>query len=250
MKSNNEIEEALNNIFGSDFVEFDVDIKEEAKNYMDTDNMNSAPEENEITGIFDVHQSNSDIEVKQDDNFDNKVTNNKKITNTIKENKENIIYYLVGLVIITIIIYVLVNFVFGITKTVTCAYSAEDEGYNFSDEYKITHKKNKISYIESAYTYNALNDEFKEQLQYIREDKLPVIVNSNGMPGFTYVYESNDDFIKVNGYLDFTLFEFEKIDKMDQELMPISYFKIDSKITYKTLKEELESEGYVCTLSK
>lgn len=248
MEKNNEIEEALNNIFGSDFVE--VDIKDDAKDYVDNDNMYSAPKEDKVEDIFNTYQNNNDIEAKEDNDLGNKVINGKRITNKIKENKENIIYYLIGLAIITVIIYVLVNFVFGITKTVTCTYRAEDEGYDFSDEYKITYKKNKISYVESVYTYNALNDEFKGQLQYIREDKLPVIVNSNGMPGFTYIYESNDDFIKVNGYLDFTLFEFDKIDKMDQELMPISYFKIDSKTTYKTLKEDLESEGYVCTLSK
>ena len=70
------------------------------------------------------------------------------------------------------------------------------------------------------------------------------------MDGFTYVYEVSDDSFKVNGYLDFSLFNFNEIDKINQDLMPISYFKFDSKTTYKSLISNFEKEGYECIPSK
>lgn len=70
------------------------------------------------------------------------------------------------------------------------------------------------------------------------------------MPGFTYLYENSDDYFKVNGYLDFELFDYEQIDGLNQESTPISYFKIDSNLTFEKLKSNLEENGYQCTSSK
>lgn len=237
----NEIEDALNDIFGSDFINIDVDKDEDKESVVSE----IVPDVLKEPGL--IKKADSKL-MEEKTKSKKKGTESKKIINKINENRKNIIYYLIGLVIITIVIYVLVNFVFGVTKTITCKLDAEDVGYHFTDLYKITYKKNKISYVESVYTYTALNDEYKGQIEYIKDDKVPVIVNSNGMPGFTYVYEASDDYIKVNGYLDFNLFEYDKIDKLDQNLMPISYFKINSKLTYKALKNNLEEKGYVCTL--
>jgi hypothetical protein len=50
--------------------------------------------------------------------------------------------------------------------------------------------------------------------------------------------------------LDFTLIKFNKVDKINQELMPISYVKINSKTTYKSLRKVLEKDGYTCVTSK
>ena len=63
---------------------------------------------------------------------------------------------------------------------------------------------------------------------------------------FTYI----DNYVKVNGYLDFTLFNYDEIEKINQEAMPLSYFKISRDMTYKTLKANLEKEGYKCTTTK
>ena len=70
------------------------------------------------------------------------------------------------------------------------------------------------------------------------------------MPGFTYTYETSDNYVKVNGYLDFTLFNYDEIEKINQEAMPLSYFKISRDMTYKTLKVNLEKQGYKCTTTK
>lgn len=175
-------------------------------------------------------------------------------TNTIKDdksfNKKIIIYIALGMVLGLIVVFILVNFVFGIEKKELCTSTAEDTGYKYTDEYKITYKKNKINYVESTYTYTVLNSEYQEQIKYVSDDKLRAIINSNGMPGFTYTYETSDNYVKVNGYLDFTLFNYDEIEKINQEAMPLSYFKISRDMTYKTLKTNLEKEGYKCTTTK
>lgn len=175
-------------------------------------------------------------------------------TNAIKDdksfNKKIIIYIALGMVLGLIVVFILVNFVFGIEKKELCTSTAEDTGYKYTDEYKITYKKNKINYVESTYTYTALNSEYQEQIKYVSDDKLRAIINSNGMPGFTYTYETSDNYVKVNGYLDFTLFNYDEIEKINQEAMPLSYFKISRDMTYKTLKANLEKEGYKCTTTK
>lgn len=174
--------------------------------------------------------------------------------NTIKDdksfNKKIIIYIALGMVLGLIVVFILVNFVFGIEKKELCTSTAEDTGYKYTDEYMITYKKNKINYVESTYTYTALNSEYQEQIKYVSDDKLRAIINSNGMPGFTYTYETSDNYVKVNGYLDFTLFNYDEIEKINQEAMPLSYFKISRDMTYKTLKTNLEKEGYKCTTTK
>lgn len=173
--------------------------------------------------------------------------------NTIKDdksfNKKIIIYIALGAVLGLIAVFILVNFVFGVEKKELCTSVAEDTGYKYTDEYKITYKKNKINYVESTYTYTALNDEYKEQIKYVSDDKLRAVINSNGMPGFTYTYETSDNYVKVNGYLDFTLFNYDEIEKINQEAMPLSYFKISRDMTYKTLKNDLEKNGYKCTIT-
>lgn len=173
--------------------------------------------------------------------------------NTIKDdksfNKKIIIYIVLGILFGLIVVFILVNFVFGVEKKELCTSVAEDTGYKYTDEYKITYKKNKINYVETTYTYTALNSEYKEQIKHVSDDKLRAVINSNGMPGFTYTYETSDDYVKVNGYLDFTLFNYDEIEKINQEAMPLSYFKISRDMTYKTLKNDLEKNGYKCTIT-
>ena len=186
----------------------------------------------------------------------NEASSNKNVLiskNTIKDdksfNKKIIIYITLGIILGLIVVFILVNFVFGIEKKELCTSVAEDTGYKYTDEYKITYKKNKINYVESTYTYTALNSEYKEQIKYVSDDKLRAVINSNGMPGFTYTYETSDDYVKVNGYLDFTLFNYDEIEKINQEAMQLSYFKISRDMTYKTLKNDLEKNGYKCTIT-
>lgn len=277
-----DLKNALDDIFGSDFIEIDTnnttdivsknepiltnetdDCLIPATNDMvnDSDNLfreDDAEQEQQILSKKDVEDNQtSELDVLKEDVTQPTAikplkSNNQKIKKSESnfDNKKIILYFIIGFVLGLILIFILVNYVFGITKVVNCSSSAKDVGYEFTDEYKITYKKNKISYLESVYTYTALNDEYKGQIEYVKEEKLPVIVNSNGMPGFTYLYETSDEYFKVSGYLDFTLIDFDKVDKINQDLMPVSYVKINSKVNYKTLKKNLEKQGYKCIPSK
>lgn len=225
--------ESSSNISNNEAINHNYDFN----NQINT-SLNASYPENNLTIENNEASSNKDVLISE---------------NTIKDdksfNKKIIIYIALGAVLGLIVVFILVNFVFGIEKKELCTSVAEDTGYKYTDEYKITYKKNKINYVESTYTYTALNDEYKEQIKYVSDDKLRAVINSNGMPGFTYTYETSDDYVKVNGYLDFTLFNYDEIEKINQEAMPLSYFKISHDMTYKTLKNDLEKNGYKCTIT-
>lgn len=165
-------------------------------------------------------------------------------------NKGNVIYFGGGIVLVFLVLFLLFKFVFVGEKVLTCTFKASDEGYELTDVYKITHRKNKVKYVDGTYKYTTKSEAYKAQLPILKEAKLPVILNSNGMPGFTYLYEIGSEHFTVSSYLDFTLFDFEKIDKNNNDVTPISYFPISSKTTYKSLKEHLEKEGYSCVNGK
>lgn len=277
-----DLKNALDDIFGSDFIEIDTNNTPDIINENERILINEV--DDTLTPSNNIIVNDDSLSYEDNTNLDHQtlsesIVENNQVSelNTLKEeveqptitdplksnynqeiekkksrldNKKIILYFIIGFVLGLILIFILVNYVFGITKVVNCSSSAEDVGYKFTDEYKITYKKNTITYLESVYTYTALNDEYKGQIEYVKEEKLPVVVNSNGMPGFTYLYETSDEYFKVSGYLDFTLIDFDKVDKMDQDLMPISYVKINSKTNYKTLKKDLEKQGYKCIPSK
>lgn len=225
--------ESSSNISNNEAINHNYDFN----NQINT-SLNASYPENNLTIENNEASSNKDVLISE---------------NTIKDdksfNKKIIIYIALGAVLGLIVVFILVNFVFGVEKKELCTSVAEDTGYKYTDEYKITYKKNKINYVESTYTYTALNSEYKEQIKYVSDDKLRAVINSNGMPGFTYTYETSDDYVKVNGYLDFTLFNYDEIEKINQEAMPLSYFKISRDMTYKTLKNDLEKNGYKCTIT-
>ena len=129
-------------------------------------------------------------------------------------------------------------------------YSVNDKNFVLSDTVKITYKKDKISYVNSNYSYAAITKDFKDQIDNIRQEKIPVIVNSNGMKGFTYILNEENDKFSITSSLDFTSFDYDEISKIDQKTKPISYFEIDSNLTYKKLKNILEKQGYTCKKSK
>ena len=253
---------ALDDIFGDDVIEIDTSsTTDEAKQEeLSKTYLNIPLEESSEINIPDVSETTDEAydEVKNDNNIKNDNDDYTDDSNVIiKDSKNNkldikkiIIYFIIGFIIGITLIYVIVNYVVGKEKVVNCSYTAEDVGYKVTDEYKITYKNNEILYVESTYNYEAKTDEYKNQIEYIKDEKLPVIINSNGMSGFTYVYETSDDYFKVMGYLDFTLFNYDKINKIDQNITPISYFKIDSDNNFNSFKESLEKQGYNCTISK
>ena len=114
---------------------------------------------------------------------------------------------------------------------------------------KITYLGDEIIYIEGIYSYKTIPENIK-QLDKIREDKIPVIVNSNGMDGFTHIFEVGDTLFKAYSYYDYELINFELVDKNDQNKSPISYINIDSSKSYRKMKKDLENRGFKCINSK
>lgn len=227
------MKEALDNIFGDD----EIEIKNTSDDILTNTSLN-------IPSI-----SSSDIEVPVYLDNENNINDDKKEDNDISQ-KKIILYFFIGFILGLILIYIIVNFILNKEKVINCSYSANDVGYKVTDEYKIKYKNNTILKVEGSYTYTAKNEEYKSQIEYIKKEKIPVIINSNGMKGFTYLYEVSDNYFKVNSYLDYELFDFNNINKINQTNMPISYFKVTNDKSIKKLKKELVGKGYICNLSK
>lgn len=250
-EKDSDIKRAIDDIFGDDVIEIgsgkDTIKSEYTDGDLSTTSLNIPLTSSAASSVPEINDYTP--EINNDENKEeNKPANDEKDGKSF--NKRIIIYFIIGFVIGFVLIYVIIRFVIGREKIVNCAYSAEDLGYKVTDEYKIKYKNDTILYVESVYNYIAKTDEYKAQIEYVKDEKIPVIINSNGMSGFTYVYEASESFFKVMGYLDFTLFDYKKINKMDQKVAPISYFNINSNPSFKALKKDLEKEGYVCTVSK
>lgn len=228
-----QMKEALDDIFGDDVIE----IKD-----TNDDNLTN-------TSLNIPNISSSEIIAPTSLDKENNIQETTEKDNNISY-KKIILYFLIGFVLGFILIYIIVNFVLNKEKTINCSYSANDLGYKITDEYKIKYKNNTILKVDGSYIYTAKTEEYKSQIEYIKNEKIPVIINSNGMKGFTYLYEVSDSYFKVNSYLVYDLFEFDKINKIDQKNMPISYFNITSDKSVKKLKNELINKGYTCNLSK
>lgn len=240
-EKDSDVKRALDDIFGDDVIEINTETNIDNKEQLDK-NLSNA-----LQDVIDSEFVEPSL-LEEDNVKDEPILDSKE--NESSFNKKILIYFIVGFVIGLVLIYFIVNYFNGKEKVVNCSYQAEDVGYKVTDEYKITYKNDNILYVESVYNYIAKNDEYKTQIEYIKKEKLPVIINSNGMSGFTYIYETSENFFKVSGYLDFTLFNYDKISKINQSITPISYFKIESKQSFKELSKNLEKQGYVCTISK
>lgn len=227
------MKEALDNIFGDDVMEIE--------------NTNDDNLTNTSLNIPSISSSDivAPVSLDNENNIKGKEDENGNISQ-----KKIILYFLIGFILGFILIYIIVNFIINKEKVINCSYSASDTGYKVTDEYKIKYKNNTILKVEGTYTYTAKNEEYKSQIEYIKKEKIPVIINSNGMKGFTYLYEVSDSYFKVNSYLDYDLFDLDNINKINQDNVPISYFKITNDKSVKKLKSELVSKGYTCNLSK
>lgn len=255
-QKDDDIKRAIDDIFGDDVIEIDTENKNEKTDDIQDElshtalNIPVVNDEDVSIPEISLTQKTSDVN-KDEENSDEEAVSSQTISESKNDhrNKRIFIYFVIVFIIGLVLIYLIINYLNGKERVINCSYSAEDTGYKVTDEYKITYKNSKIIYVEQVYDYTAKTDEYKEQVGYVKDEKLPVIINSNGMDGFTYTYETNDSFFKVMGYLDFTLFDYDKINKIDQNVTPISYFKINSKMTLDDLKASLEDQGYVCSNS-
>ena len=191
------------------------------------------------------------IEDKAVEESKNNGTNN--LENTVNKNipAAKVVIISIMVVLFTLTgVYFLANYNSNKEKVVNCSYSFNDKNYKITDEYKITYNSKKITYIEGIYIYTSKADEYDEQIKYIKEDKLPPIINSNGMKGFTYTYENTNDSIKIYSYLDYTIMDEEEINSIDQDIKPVSYFKVDLKSNSENLTDLFKKQGYKCVTSK
>ena len=265
------IEEAIDNIFGEDVLTINTDsddsndndlsktslniynyensdidlskLDDETKNQLendhealdnyDTNDEKNADEQNESNNVMSLDSSSDDdIEVEKQTDLNGK--------------RKGILIILLCAILLVIVILTLFIYNLNCEKNVSCVYSVNDKNFVLSDTVKITYKKDKISYVNSNYSYAAITKDFKDQIDNIRQEKIPVIVNSNGMKGFTYILNEENDKFSITSSLDFTSFDYDEISKIDQKTKPISYFEIDSNLTYKKLKNILEKQGYTC----
>ncbi len=253
---NNETKEdniATNNII-------DNSIKE--NNELREENINNEAKEDSVIDAKELNNSiiedkkdlpiSNNLGMKKSTDAKNKVSKDKN-NNSIKIDfsKLNTKFVFLGVVALIFIIFIAV-ILYNTNKEskVSCSYDATDTGYKTHDEYLISHRSNNITYIHGTYTYTAKTDEFKNQINVIKEEKIPVIVNSNGMKGFTHTYEISDNQISVYSYYDFTKIDFKKVDKNDDKITPISYISFKSTTTYDKLIKNLKKSGYKCTNSK
>ena len=203
--SDKDIKKALDDIFGDDVIEIDTSsTTDEAKQEeLSKTYLNIPLEESSEINIPDVSETNDETydEIKDDNNIKNDnddYTDNSDIATKDSKNnkldiKKIIIYFIIGFIIGITLIYVIVNYVVGKEKVVNCSYTAEDVGYKVTDEYKITYKNNEILYVESTYNYEAKTDEYKNQIEYIKDDE--IITSGHG-------YQSLRDSLSENTIIE------------------------------------------------
>lgn len=252
------------NVFQDDFYPIDYEIQNSSEL-----NDNKNIDNNYIEDTSEIIDTSENVKVEpNNEQIENitltpeevLVTNEKEeSTNNILESSANadgkykkktiVFYFVIGLVIGLIILFVILYINSGKTKTVNCSYTKKDDVYTETEEYTITYTDDVISYIEGVYSYRTIPENTK-QLDIIREQKIPVIVNSNGIDGFTHIFEVGDTVFKAYSYYDYEIMNFDIVDKNDPNKTPISYINIDSSKSYKKMEKDLENRGFKCINSK
>ena len=241
--SDKELKTALDEVFGDDIIELDANDNEKI-NLMDADYFKKKSEAQIFFEKIKLIISKNAVK-EEPENSDEPAKIN------VKETYKKYAMYLVIIVAVLLFILFFVSiFTNNDTKVVTCSYAAEDAGYKVTDEYKISYVKNKIKNVEGTYNYVAKTDDFKSQVEMIKNEKVSVLVNSNGINGFEYGYEYSDTSLTFNSKLKYDELDFDVISSVDQNATPISFFTVNKKRKFSILKEELEEKGFTCTSSK
>lgn len=250
---------SLNDSYNDTNIEINNSDNKEDTNFKNEDNKepdnnSDSYVDNNIDNNNNVYYGQNNQALENNTYYEEEQKNNnisEKVANEDgKYQKKNIIiYFIVGVIIGLIILFVIMYINSGKTKIVNCSYNKKDDAYTETEEYTITYTGNNINYIEGVYTYKTIPENNK-QLGVIREQKIPIIINSNGMDGFTHIFEIGDTIFKVYSYYDYEIMNFEKIEKNDSSKTPISYINIDSSKSYKKLKKDMENRGFKCINSK
>ena len=248
----NENKEEINSDMDSDTKEKDDDkVLNFIPNNFDNEDKNTSLDESSDKeskdGLNDIVNANLEPASGEDitSSYESYNTPVETESDTPKKNNK-MLYLILGAIFITILIIILCVLSINCEKKTSCSYAVNDTNYKISDTYEIKYKKNKILYVNGKYDYEAKTKDFENQINIIRQEKIPVMVNSNAMKGFTYILDEGNDKFSITSSLDFTSFDYNEISKIDQKTKPISYFEIDSTLTYEKLKNILEKQGYTC----
>ena len=272
MDEEKDVEHQLDELFNGDFIEIDgnsanniIEKKEKKESLNSNSNISYVDSikeekvktvENKFTDNNTSDETNEKVELKKEiikETSNIKKKTKKEKIKKVKAKKEKIkksfkfnskIFIMCSGAIVVLILVILIAFNFFKEKTYVCKLNIKDTGYEITDKYEITVQKGHIKRIISNYNYMALNDEFKEQVEFVKQEKLPVIINSNGMPGFTYIFEEETYKFSVTGYLDFVAMK--DLNSVKKRKLDIAYFNIKKKLRYKELKKELIEKGYIC----
>lgn len=235
-----DLKKALDELFGDDV----EDIKTEEKGDFEASLGDTTYNENNIidasldSNADEININNFEIETEKQDATKDTI-NSKKI----------FVYLLIGFIIGLMLLFFVIDKQDVQQNIVYCSHSKEDTGYKEMTEYKITKKDDVITFVEGTYTYVAKTDEYKTNIDKVKEEKIPVIINSNGMSGFTYSYETSDNLFKIDSYLDYELFDETQVKDALQKGTPISFYPISLEKNYLDLKKVLEKSGFKCTTS-
>lgn len=236
-----DLKKALDELFGDDV----ENIKTEEKgDFEDSLGDTTYNENNIIDTSLDSNADGINLNVNEEE--ETKIQDGAKDT---INSKRIFAYLFIGFIIGLTLLFLVIDKQDVPKNIVYCSHSKEDTGYKEMTEYKITKKDDVITFVEGTYTYVAKTDEYKTNIDKVKEEKIPVIINSNGMSGFTYSYEISDNLFKIDSYLDYELFDETQVKDALQKGTPISFYPISLEKKYLDLKKVLEKSGFKCTTS-
>ncbi len=248
-----EVSKALDDIFGNDFIELNVSNEKIETNDAQNDNdvVNDTYKLDEFDKNTKYNTEENQVLIDAYDTTENKnmKPDNLKVIKTDKkvDLKTVILVLLLCVLIAIIIIFVLTKNETQEQSSIVCYKKITTNDYDSTDEYVLNYSKNKLTYVSGTYTYKAKNETAINNMESIKEKKMDVIINSNGIEGFTHNYEVGEDSILISSYYDMELIDFSKIDN---EIKKLSYLKLTSGMKVSDLENSLKKDGYTCTKGK
>lgn len=247
-----DVSKAIDDIFGNDFIELSVSNEQLESSKIENENIAI----NEIDKLDEPKKSLDNVNTDSslmDNHNSTKTSEDQSISKTVNTDK-NLDFKTVILILLLCILASMIM-VFFLTKNETaeensfvCYKKIQTNDYDSTDEYILNHSKDKLTYVSGTYVYHAKTENAINNINAIKEDKLNVIINSNGIDGFTHTYEEGENSVLINSYYDMELIDFSKIKK--DEIKKLSYLKLTPKMKASDLRKLLENEGYTCTKGK
>lgn len=241
--SDKELKTALDEVFGDDIIELDANDNEKI-NLMDADYFKKKSQQQLFFEKIKLIINKNAVKEEP-------LNSSEPVKIDVKETYKR---YIMGIVIIIavlmFILFIVSIFTNNDTKVTTCTTNVEEAGYKISEEYKVSYVKNKIKKVEGKYNYIAKTDDFKKQVEVMKNEKVSVLINSNGINGFKYDYEFDEKSLTFNTILNYDEIDFNVIKNVDQIVTPISFITIDKKRKFNQLEEELVKKGFTCVSSK